>query len=152
MAIKKLVGQEEKPNKNKKSVGYEEKPKVQDFYRDNATKDGEKFVVEKVKKTENGWIVVETDEWVGFIRSNSTLGDYMMNVLAPSLHNKQGNQLVALAAKKAKNKFVLGLDDETRVWYHFDNETNLLTTSEEKEEAFLASDGLLSLEDFKLTE
>ena len=152
MAVKKLPGQEPKPEAKEKSKDYQDKPKVQDYYKQNATKDGETFPVEKVKLTDSGWLVVETEQWVGFVHGNSELAKHVMNVIAPMAHNKQGNQLVAIAAKKHKNKFVLGLEDEVKMWYYFDQERKFLELSIEKEEAFLVPEGLLKLEDFGFTE
>src|SRR5688500_10421110 len=110
MAVKKLPGQEPKPEAKKESKDYQDKPKVQDYYKSNSTKDGETFAVEKIKGTDSGWLVVETESWVGFINGKTELAKYILNVLAPALHAKQGLQLVAIAAKKQKNKFVLGLE------------------------------------------
>jgi hypothetical protein len=152
MAVKKLPGQEPKPEAKKEATGYQDKPKVQDYYKQNGTKDGESFAVEKVKKTDSGWLVVETQEWVGFVHGKSELAKHIMEVIAPMAHNKQGNQLVAIAAKKTKNKFVLGLEDEVKMWYYFDSERQLLELSIEKEESFLVPEGLLKLEDFGFTE
>lgn len=152
MAVKKLPGQEPKPETKKKSEEYQDKPKVQDYYKLNNTKDGETFAVEKVKLTDSGWLVVETEAWVGFIHGKSELARHVMETIAPMAHNKQGNLLVAVAAKKTKNKFVLGLEDEVKVWYYFDSERKLLELSVEKEEAFLVPEGMLKLEDFGFTE
>jgi len=152
MAVKKLPGQEPKKETSEKSDGYVEKPKVQDYYKMNSTKDGESFVVEKIKKTDSGWVIIETEEWVGFVHGKSELAKHLIDVLAPTAHNKQGHQLVAIAAKKQKNKFVLGLEDEVRMWYHFDAERKLLEISIEKDESFLVPGGLLQIEDFGFTE
>lgn len=152
MAVKKLPGQEIKPETKKESKGYEDKPKVQDYYKQNQTKDGEAFAVEKIKLTESGWLIVETESWVGFINGKTSLAQYIINTLAPALHNKQGQQMVALASKKHKNKFVLGLEDEVRMWYYFDSEAKLLETSIEKEDFLAVTEGTLSIEDFMLTE
>lgn len=152
MAVKKLPGQEPKPESKKTSDEYVEKPKVQDYYRLNSTKDGETFAVEKVKLTDSGWLIIETDSWVGFVHGKSELAKHVIGVLAPALHNKQGHQLVAISAKKEKNKFVLGLEDSVRMWYYYDSERKLLELSVEKDEGFLAPTGMLSIEDFGLTE
>lgn len=152
MAVKKLPGQEPKSETKKEAQNYQDKPKVQDYYKENQTKDGETFIVEKVKKTDSGWLVVETNEWVGFINAKTELAKHVMDVIAPIAHNKQGNQLVAIAAKKTKNKFVLGLEDDVKMWYYFDQERNLLEITIEKEETFLVPEGLLKLEDFGFTE
>lgn len=151
MGIKKLPGQEPKAEAKKKTVEDPDKPKVQDYYKANATKDGETFAVEKVKLTDSGWMIVETDSWVGFVHGKTELCKHVMEVIAPFAHNKQGNQLVAIAAKKHKNKFVLGLEDEIKMWYYFDQERNLLELSVEKEEGFLIPEGLLKVEDFGFT-
>lgn len=152
MAVKKLPGQEPKPEAKKETKDYADKPKVQDYFRENSTKDGESFVVEKVKQTDSGWVIVETSEWVGFINGKTELAKHLMLVIAPMAHNKQGNQLVAIAAKKTKNKFVLGLEDEAKMWYYFDQERKLLEITVEQEESFLIPEGLLKLEDFGFTE
>lgn len=152
MAVRKLPGQDPKPEKEKKNPDYQDKPKVQDYYKQNSTKDGETFGVQKVKLTDSGWLVVETEDWVGFVHGKSELAKHVMDVIAPNAHNKQGNQLVAIAAKKTKNKFVLGLEDEVKMWYYFDSERKLLEMSVEKEESFLVPEGMLKLEDFGFTE
>lgn len=152
MAVKKLPGQEPKPEAKTESKHFQDKPKVQDYYKQNQTKDGDTFAVERVKMTDSGWLVVETEDWVGFINGKTELAKHVMTVIAPNSHNKQGNQLVAIAAKKTKNKFVLGLEDEVKMWYFFDSERQLLELTVEKEESFLVPGGLLRLEDFGFTE
>ena len=148
MAVKKLPGQEPKESSRKEKKQVDDKPNIREYIKANKTKDGETFVVEKCKLTDSGWLIVETVDWVGFIIGKAEVVVNLMETLAPQLHNKQGNQLVAVIAKKTKFGLVLGIDDELKCWYHLDTEASLLTLSEEEPESFLVPTGMLKLEDF----
>lgn len=148
MAVKKLPGQESKPETKKAKGEVEDKLNIREFIKADNTKDGTPFAVEKCKLTLSGWLIVETTEWVGFIHGKAAVAVALMTEIAPALHNQQGNQLIALTAKKSKFGFVLATDDEVKRWYNFNAESNLLEISEEQDESFLLPTGVLSLEDF----
>lgn len=151
MAVKKLPGQEPKAETKKAKAEDQEKLNVREYYKAENTKDGEAFGVVKVKLTMSGWLIVETEEWVGFIHGKAAVSVNLINTLAPQLHGKQANQLVAIAAKKSKFGFVLGLEDEVKRWYSFNPEANLLEITEEQEESFLIPTEPLKIEDFFAT-
>lgn len=148
MTVKKLPGQESKPDTKRNKSEVEDKLNIREFIKGNNTKDGTPFAVEKCKLTLSGWLIVETTHWVGFIHGKAAVAVALMQEIAPALHNQQGNQLIALTAKKSKFGFVLATDDEVKRWYHFNAESNLLEISEEQDESFLLPTGVLSLEDF----
>lgn len=148
MTIKSLPGQEpEKAKKASKSTD-EEKPLIREFLKRTETPDGTAFPVQKAKLTMNGWLLIETDSWVGFINGKATVSLALIDDIAPNLHNQQANCLVAVVSKKNKFGFVLGLDDEQKRWYHWDSEAVCLTISEEQDQSFLLPSGTLTLEDF----
>lgn len=148
MAIKKLPGQDPKPESKKVTDQSEDKPNIREYLKLHKDKDGTSYPVEKVKLTVSGWLIVETNAWVGFIHGKAAVAVALMSEIAPALHGIQGNQLVALIAKKNKFAFVLATDDEQKRWYSFDAEAQLLEASEEQDEGFLLPKGVLSLEDF----
>jgi hypothetical protein len=148
MTIKKLPGQETKPETKKVKAEEEDKPNVREFIQAKSIKDGVSFAVKKCKLTMRGWLIIETTDWVGFIHGKSAVAIALMTEIAPALHGQQGNQLIALVAKKSKFGFVLATDDEVKRWYDFNAETNLLEITEEQSEGFLIPTGVLSLGDF----
>lgn len=148
MAIKKLPGQEPKPETKKNKSEVEDKLNIREYFKTMNPKDGTSFAVEKCKLTESGWLIVETTDWVGFIHGKAVVAKALMNDIAPALHNQQGNQLIALVAKKSKFGFVLATNDEIKRWYNFDIEKSLLEITEEQDESFLLPTGVLKLEDF----
>lgn len=148
MAIKKLAGQEPKTEAKKAKVEEPDKLNIREYIKAHTVKDGTPFAVEKCKLTVSGWLIVETTDWVGFIHGKATVAVNLMTEIAPALHGQQGNQLIALVAKKSKFGFVLATDDEVKRWYDFNPESNLLEVSEEKSESFLLPTGVLSLGDF----
>lgn len=148
MAIKKLPGQEPKPASKKESDEPKDKPNIREYFKAHSVKDGTPFPVEKCKLTTSGWLIVETDEWVGFIHGKAPVAKVLMGEIAPALHGQQGNQLIALVAKKSKFGFALATDDEVKRWYDFNTESNLLEITEEQQESFLVPTGTLKLEDF----
>lgn len=148
MAVKKLPGQEPKPSSKKVTDESVDKPNIREYFKSNSVKDGTPFPVEKCKLTLSGWLIVETDEWVGFIHGKAPVSKVLMTEIAPALHGQQGNQLIALVAKKSKFGFVLATDDEVKRWYDFNPESNLLEITEEQQESFLVPTGTLKLEDF----
>lgn len=148
MAIKSLPGQESKETKKTSNSQQDEKPLIREFLKKTQTVDGTAFPVQKAKLTMNGWLLIETDEWVGFINGKAAVSLALIDDIAPNLHNQEANCLVAVVSKKNKFGFVLGLDDEQKRWYHWDAETNCLTISEEQDQSFLLPSGTLTLEDF----
>lgn len=148
MAVKKLPGQEPKAETKKAKGEAEDKLNIREFIKADNTKDGTPFAVEKCKLTLSGWLIVETTDWIGFIHGKAAVAVALMTEIAPALHNQQGNQLIALTAKKSKFGFVLATDDEVKRWYNFNAESNLLEISEEQDDSFLLPTGVLSLEDF----
>lgn len=148
MAVKKLPGQDPKPKAEKVKAEVEDKPNIREFVKSHNVKDGIPFAVEKAKLTMSGWLIVETTHWVGFIHGKAAVAMALMTEIAPALHGQQGNQLIALVAKKSKFGFVLATDDEVKRWYDFNPENNLLEITEEQTESFLLPTGVLSLEDF----
>jgi len=148
MAIKKLAGQDAKPKSEKTVAQAEDKQNVREFIKAHSVKDGTPFAVEKAKLTMSGWLIIETTHWVGFIHGKAAVAIALMTEIAPALHGQQGNQLIALVAKKSKFGFVLATDDEVKRWYDFNSESNLLEISEEQSENFSIPTGVLSLADF----
>lgn len=148
MAVKKLPGQEPKPEAKKAKAEVEDKANIREFIKTHQVKDGTPFAVEKAKLTMSGWLIIETTHWVGFIHGKAAVAVALMTEIAPALHGQQGNQLIALVAKKSKFGFVLATDDEVKRWYDFNPESNLLEISEEQSESFPLPTGVLSLEDF----
>lgn len=148
MTIKSLPGQEPEKAKKASKGTDEEKPLIREFLKRTETPDGTAFPVQKAKLTMNGWLLIETDSWVGFINGKATVSLALIDDIAPNLHNQQANCLVAVVSKKNKFGFVLGLDDEQKRWYHWDSEAVCLTISEEQDQSFLLPTGTLTLEDF----
>jgi hypothetical protein len=148
MAIKKLPGQDPKPKQEKIVEQSDDKPNIREFIKTHSVKDGIPFAVQKAKLTMSGWLIVETTHWVGFIHGKSAVAVALMTEIAPALHGRQGNQLIALVAKKSKFGFVLATDDEVKRWYDLNKETDTLEITEEQQESFLLPTGILSLEDF----
>lgn len=148
MAIKKIPGQEPKAATKKSADDSPDKPNIREYFKNNTVKDGTPFAVEKCKLTVSGWLIVETEDWVGFIHGKAPVSKILMSEIAPALHGQQGNQLIALVAKKSKFGFVLATDDEVKRWYDFNPESNLLEVTEEQQESFLVPSGTLKLEDF----
>lgn len=148
MTIKSLPGQE--PEKAKKGTrqAEEEKPIIREFLKRTNTADGVAFPVQKAKLTQNGWLLIETDEWIGFINGKAAVSLALIDEIAPNLHNQQANCLVAVVSKKNKFGFVLGIDDEQKRWYCWDSEAVCLTSTEEQDQSFLLPSGILNLEDF----
>jgi hypothetical protein len=148
MTIKSLPGQE--PEKAKKATrqAEEEKPLIREFLKRTSTVDGVAFPVCKAKLTMNGWLLIETEEWVGFINGKAAVALALIDEIAPNLHNQEANSLVAVVSKKNKFGFVLGLDDSQKRWYHWDSEAFCLTIAEEQDQSFLLPSGTLTLEDF----
>lgn len=148
MTIKSLPGQEQKEPKKSSREAEQDKPLIREFLKKTDTPDGTAFPVQKAKLTMNGWLLIETDNWVGFINGKAAVSLALIDDIAPNLHNQQANCLVAVISKKNKFGFVLGLDDEQKRWYHWDSETVCLTISEEQDQSFLLPSGTLTLEDF----
>jgi hypothetical protein len=148
MTIKSLPGQEPEKAKKASRGSDEEKPLIREFIKRTETADGTAFAVQKAKLTMNGWLLIETDSWVGFINGKATVSLALIDDIAPNLHNQQANCLVAVISKKNKFGFVLGLDDEQKRWYTWDSEAVCLTISEEQDQSFLLPTGTLTLEDF----
>lgn len=148
MAIKKLPGQDPKPKTKESADQEEDKPNIREFFKSNTVKDGTPFAVLKCKWTQSGWLLVETTHWIGFINSKTAVAKTLLTEIAPALHGQQGNQLIALVAKKSKFGFVLATDDEVKRWYDFNTESSLLEITEEQQESFLVPSGTLKLEDF----
>lgn len=148
MAFKKLPGQEPKPEAKKAKAEVEDKANIREFVKTHGIKDGTPFAVERAKLTMSGWLIIETTHWVGFIHGKAIVAKALMEEIAPALHGQQGNQLIALVAKKSKFGFVLATDDEVKRWYDFNAENNLLEISEEQSESFSLPTGVLSLADF----
>jgi hypothetical protein len=152
MTIKLIPGQEPEKSKKSERNADDEKPIIREYIKRNNCSDAETFIVEKVKLTMNGWLLVETTEWVGFINGKAAVALALINDIAPNLHNKQANALVALIAKKNKFGFVLATDDAQKLWYCWDAENFTLTASEEQDQSFLLPTGALTLADFLGTE
>lgn len=148
MTIKSLPGQEPKESKKAQRGESDEKPIIREFIKQTSATDGLAFPVQKAKLTMNGWLLIETTEWVGFINGKAAVSLALINEIAPNLHNQQANCLVAVISKKNKFGFVLGLDDAEKRWYHWDSEAVCLTISEEQDQSFLLPSGTLTLEDF----
>lgn len=148
MTIKSLPGQESDKNKKGSKNTGEDKPLIREYLKRTDTTDGVAFPVQKAKLTMNGWLLIETNEWVGFINGKAAVSIALIDEIAPNLHNKEANCLVAVVSKKNKFGFVLGLDDEQKRWYHWDSEAVCLTISEEQDQSFLLPNGILTLEDF----
>lgn len=148
MTIKSLPGQEPEKAKKASRSAEEEKPIIREFIKRTGATDGTPFPVIKAKLTQNNWLLIETDSWVGFINGKATVSLALIDDIAPNLHNQQANCLVAVISKKNKFGFVLGLDDAEKRWYHWDSEAICLTISEERDESFLLPTGTLTLEDF----
>lgn len=148
MAVKKLPGQEVKEKSKETKAENLDKPNIREYLKANTIKDGTAFEVQKAKLTMSGWLIIETTDWVGFIHGKAAVAISLMTEIAPALHGKQGNQLIALTAKKTKFGFVLATDDEVKRWYDFNAESNLLEITEEQQESFLVPTGVLKLEDF----
>lgn len=148
MTIKQIPGQEPEKSKKTTKEPEDEKPLVREFIRLKEIPDGTSFPVQKVKLTQNGWLLVETTMWVGFISGKATVSLALINDIAPNLHNQEANCLMAVISKKNKWGFVLGLDDDYKRWYHWDTETVCLTIAEEQDQSFLLPNGTLTLADF----
>lgn len=148
MTIKSLPGQELEKSKKSSREPEEEKPLIREYLKRTETPDGTPFPVQKAKLTMNGWLLIETDSWVGFINGKATVSLALIDDIAPNLHNQQANCLMAVVSKKNKFGFVLGLDDEQKRWYHWDSEAVCLTVSEEQDQSFLLPSGTLTLADF----
>lgn len=148
MTIKSLPGQEPEKSKKAQRGETDEKPLIREFIKRTGIADGTAYPVEKAKLTMNGWLLIETTEWVGFINGKAAVSLALVDDIAPNLHNQEANCLVAVISKKNKFGFVLGLDDEQKRWYHWDAESMALTISEEQDQSFLLPSGILTLEDF----
>lgn len=148
MTIKALPGQEPKESKKSSRGEQEDKPVIREFIKRTGEADGTAYPVIKAKLTMNGWLLIETEEWVGFINGKAAVALALINEIAPSLHNQQANMLVAVISKKNKFGFVLGIDDEAKRWYTWDAEAFCLTIDEEQNQSFLLPTGVLTLEDF----
>lgn len=148
MTIKSLPGQEPKESKKSSRGEQEDKPVIREFIKRTGVSDGTAYPVIKAKLTMNGWLLIETTEWVGFINGKATVAITLLSEIAPSLHNQEANMLVAVISKKNKFGFVLGIDDESKRWYTWDGEAYCLTIDEEQNEDFLLPTGVLTLEDF----
>lgn len=148
MTIKALPGQEPKESKKGSQGEQEDKPVIREFIKRTGESDGTAYPVIKAKLTMNGWLLIETEEWVGFINGKASVAIALMQHIAPNLHNLEANRLVAVISKKNKFGFVLGIDDTSKLWYHWDAEAFCLTSSEEQNLDFLLPTGVLTLEDF----
>lgn len=148
MAVKKLPGQETKPETKKERSYQEDKPNIREYIKANSPKDGTEFAVEKCKLTDSGWLIIETTDWVGFIHGKATVAKTLMEEIAPAIHGTEANQLLAIISKKTKFGFVLATEDEVKRWYHHTPDSNLLEIYEVQPEHFLVPTGALSLEDF----
>lgn len=148
MTINLLSGQETSDPKKKSKKSNEEKPLIREYIKQTDCKDGTAFIVEKCKMTMNGWLLVETTNWVGFISGKMAVATTLMQELAPKLHGESANALVAVVHKKSKFGFVLGTDDEQKLWYHHTPDSDLLEIYEVQPEHFLLPTGTLTLEDF----
>lgn len=148
MAVKKLSGQDEQPKAKKTKSENEDKLNVREYIKLHNCADGTISGVLKCKLTMSGWLIVETEDWVGFIHGKAAVSISLMEEIAPALHGKEGNQLIALISKKSKFGFILATEDTVKRWYNFNQEANLLEITEEKDESFLLPTGILTLEDF----
>ena len=148
MTIKSLPGQEPEKSKKAQRGEADEKPIIREFIKRTGVTDGTAYPVEKAKLTMNGWLLIETTEWVGFINGKAAVSLALIDEIAPNLHNQEANCLVAVISKKNKFGFILGLDDEQKRWYHWDSDAVTLTISEEQDQSFLLPSGILTLEDF----
>ena len=147
MPTKILPGQEPKKDPKKSKEENPDKPNVREYCNENKTKDGEEFTIEKCKLTQSGWLIVETEEWVGFIHAKSAVAKNLMETIAPGTHNKKGFAIVAVRSKRNKYGFVLGVNNEIERWYFHDTEANTLELTEEEPDSFLPPSGMLSLDD-----
>lgn len=147
MTVKILPGQESKKDSKKVKDENPDKPNIREYCNVEKVKDGVEFVVEKAKLTNSGWLIIETEDWVGFIHGKSPVAKNLMEIIAPGTHNKEGAAIVAVRSKRNKYGFVLGVDSDIKRWYFHDTEANVLELTEEEPDSFLPTTGLLSLED-----
>lgn len=148
MTINLIPGQDSSNSKKQSKSLREEKPLVREYIKTSDCKDGTLFVVEKCKLTMNGWLLIETTDWVGFINGKAAVAITLMEELAPKLHGEFANALVAVIHKKSKFGFVLGTNDEQKLWYHHTPDAETLEIYEVQPEHFLLPTGVLTIEDF----
>lgn len=133
MTIQILGGQEPpKKTRRNKFTRQREKLNIREFIKESPTRIQEAFPVERGKVSENGWLIIETTEWVGFIHAGSSVATNLLDDLLPKLTGTKANILVAIPSKTNKYGFVLGVDDRIQRFYSFDSDDESFTIGEQK--------------------
>lgn len=83
------------------------------------------LVVRCLKESKSGeWLIAELDECSTLIPAKSEIGKNLLDLM-PKLKG-EGNALVVIPHKKGKLGFSVGLDDEFRVYYKWDEDEEYL--------------------------
>jgi len=132
MTIQILGGQEPpKKTRRNKSTRQREKLNIREFIKENPSRIQEAFPIERGKVSENGWLILETSEWVGFIHAGSSVATNLLDELLPKLAGTKANSLVAIPSKTNKYGFILGVDDSNQKYYTFDADEESFTVGEQ---------------------
>lgn len=137
MAVKILDNQETQKPKTKrtKSSRQKEKLNIREFVKEHPDSFGESFPITKGKVTDSGWLIIETNDWVGFIHAGSSVAENLIDQILPGLNGTKANSLVAIPNKANKYGFVLGVDDDVQRWYTFDSDDESFTISETQDKS-----------------
>lgn len=132
MAITLLDNQEpKKRTKTKtKSTRQKEKPNIREYLSEHTLSGNESFPIIKGKVTQSGWLLIETEEWIGFIHSGSSVAENLLDNILPKLNGTKAFSLVAIPSKANKYGFVIGIENELEVYYSFDVEDESFILSE----------------------
>lgn len=130
MTIKNIdpKGDTSKPNSDD-----EMKPLVREYAKKHPSvyKESHRIISGRISAS-GSWCLLETENYVVLMKSNSSTVEELFENILPNLHNKRANELVAVPQKKAKTGAIIGVDDESQCWYSYDAERKTFQTSDTK--------------------
>lgn len=126
-------------------------PLANKFLDANPELHGKEYPIYSGGLTQKGFLLLKCKEFSVLMPGATEIATTILDDILPALANKQANQMVAVLNRGNRFGADIGTNDESKVWYIYNQKEETFYTTKEKPTKEEKEEKKLSLEDFGIT-